>query len=71
MRRHNLDAQEALQRIPDEVAQMVDLPFVQLRSTSTGQSFRLFIEQGATQDNPTLGDFNAYGLSQRATIPWF
>ncbi|MEO8120391.1 MAG: type I-F CRISPR-associated endoribonuclease Cas6/Csy4 [Rhodoferax sp.] len=71
MRRHNLDAQEALQRIPDEAACLVDLPFVQLRSTSTGQSFRLFIEHGPALVNPIPGDFNAYGLSQLATIPWF
>ncbi len=71
MRRHNLDAQESLQRIPDEAARLVDLPFVQLRSASTGQSFRLFIEHGPVQANPIPGDFNAYGLSQQATIPWF
>ncbi len=71
MRRHHFDAQEARQRIPDETAQLVHLPFVQLCSTSTGQSFRLFIEHGLTQNNPTPGDFNAYGLSQQATIPWF
>ena len=71
MRRHNLDAQVALQRIPDEVAHMVDLPFVQLRSSSTGQSFGLYIEHGRAQANPIAGDFNSYGLSQLATIPWF
>ncbi len=71
MRRHNLDAQEARQRIPDESARLVGLPFVQLRSTSTGQSFRLYIEHGTVQDNPIPGDFNAFGLSQLATIPWF
>lgn len=71
MRRHGIDAQEACQRIPDEAARLVDLPFVQLRSTSTGQSFRLFIEHGPAQDNPIPGGFNAYGLSQLATIPWF
>jgi CRISPR-associated endonuclease Csy4 len=71
MRRHNLDAQEAHQRIPDEVARLVNLPFVQLRSTSTGQTFRLFIEHGPVQSNAMAGNFNAYGLSQVATIPWF
>ena len=71
MRRHHLDEQEALQRIPNETARLVHLPFVQLHSTSTGQSFRLFIEHGLTQDHPTPGEFNAYGLSQQATIPWF
>lgn len=71
MRRHDIDAQEAHQRIPDEAARLAELPFVQLRSTSTGQTFRLFIEHGSTQPNAIAGDFNAYGLSQAATIPWF
>lgn len=71
MRRHNLDAQEAQQRIPDDLARLVRLPFVQLRSTSTGQTYRLFIEHGPAQSNPTPGDFNTYGLSRVATVPWF
>ncbi|MDO8457425.1 MAG: type I-F CRISPR-associated endoribonuclease Cas6/Csy4 [Burkholderiaceae bacterium] len=71
MRRHGIDEQQARQRIPDESARLAHLPFVQLRSTSTGQSFRLFIDHGPVQPGAVPGDFNAYGLSQGATIPWF
>jgi CRISPR-associated endonuclease Csy4 len=71
MRRHDLDEQQARERIPDRFARLVHLPFVQLRSTSTGQSFMLFIDHGPLQSEAVPGDFNAYGLSQRATIPWF
>jgi CRISPR-associated endonuclease Csy4 len=71
MRRHGLDEQEARQRIPDESACLAHLPFVQLRSTSTGQTFRLFIDHGPMQPGAVPGDCNAYGLSQGATIPWF
>lgn len=71
MRRHALSEQEAYQRIPDEVARFTHLPFVQLRSTSTGQPFRLFIDHGPILPGAIPGDFNAYGLSQEATIPWF
>lgn len=71
MRRHDLDAQEAQQRIPDRVARLAKLPYVQLRSTSTGQSFRLFIEHRPAESDAIVGDFNAFGLSQAATIPWF
>lgn len=46
-------------------------PFLQLRSQSTGQSFRLFIEHGKLVDEPVGGGFSAYGLSVAATIPWF
>jgi len=71
MRRHDLDAQQARHYIPDEVAQVAKQPYVQLRSTSTGQSFRLFIDHGAPQSHAIAGDFNTYGLSQTATVPWF
>lgn len=71
MRRHDIDVQEALQRIPDEVAHLSKLPYVQLRSTSTGQTFRLFIDHGPAQPHAIGGTFNAFGLSQGATIPWF
>ena len=71
MRRHDIDEQTARQRIPDDSARFTQLPFLQLRSTSTGQTFRLFIEHGPIQPNAVSGDFNAYGLSQGATIPWF
>ncbi|SEK39489.1 type I-F CRISPR-associated endoribonuclease Cas6/Csy4 [Nitrosovibrio tenuis] len=71
MRRHDLDVEEAHRRISDEVARLADLPYVQLRSTSSGQSFRLFIEHGPAQSHAVAGNFNAYGLSQVATIPWF
>ncbi|NMM37364.1 MAG: type I-F CRISPR-associated endoribonuclease Cas6/Csy4 [Glaciimonas sp.] len=71
MRRHDMDAEEARERIPDESARFAHLPFVQLRSTSTAQTFRLFIDHGPSQPNAVSGAFNAYGLSQGATIPWF
>ncbi len=71
MRRHDLSEQEACQRIPDDLARLTHLPFILLRSTSTGHTFKLFIEHCAIQSSPVLGDFNAYGLSQGATVPWF
>lgn len=71
MHRHNESEAEVLERIPDSVEQRVPLPFVQVRSASTGQRFSLFIEHSPIQKTPTPGAFNAYGLSRTATIPWF
>lgn len=71
MRRHGLDAQQACQRIPDSAARFVHAPFVQLRSASTGQSFRLFIEHGPLVNDAHPGRFTSYGLSHAATVPWF
>ncbi len=71
MRRHGIDATDALARVPDNAAERLDLPFVQLRSLSTAQSFKLFVQHGALQDAASPGGFGAYGLSPTATIPWF
>ena len=71
MRRQGIDEDAARQRIPDESARLSHLPFVQLRSTSTGQDFRLFIDHGPVQSGAVPGGFNAYGLGQGATTPWF
>ena len=70
-KRHGLDEAQARARIPDSAAETLQLPFVQLRSNSTGQTFRMFLSKGEVQSVPVLGEFNAYGLSPQATIPWF
>lgn len=62
---------EAEQKISFDKQQKLNLPFAQLKSLSTQQNFRLFIQHGRMQDQPVLGKFNAYGLSCEATVPWF
>ncbi len=71
MRRHGASEQEAQARIPDDVARYARWPSVDLRSASTGHSFKLFIAHGPEQREPEAGSFSAYGLSQGSTIPWF
>lgn len=46
------------------------LPYIQLQSSSRGERFRLFIEKAELKE-AVEGDFNCYGLSKTATIPWF
>ncbi|MGV0958701.1 MAG: type I-F CRISPR-associated endoribonuclease Cas6/Csy4 [Limnohabitans sp.] len=71
MRRHGLTEEQAKERIPDSAAETLNLPFLTLRSQSTGQTFRLFIRLGPEQDTAVPGDFGSYGLSPRTTVPWF
>lgn len=71
MRRHDLSEEEARKRIPDTVARALDLPFVTLRSQSTGQHFRLFIRHGPLQVTAEEGGFTCYGLSKGGFVPWF
>ena len=71
MRRHGLSEAEAAERVPDNAAERLDLPFVAMRSASTGQSFRLYLRLGPTVGHAMSGQFNSYGLSADATVPWF
>jgi CRISPR-associated endonuclease Csy4 len=71
MRRHGLTAEQAQERIPDSATELLDLPFLTLRSQSTGQTFRLFIRHGPVQATPVVGEFGTYGLSPQTTVPWF
>ena len=71
MKRHQLSEAQARERIPDSVGRMTDLPYVPMASSSTAQQFKLFLALGAAQPQPQAGDFNTYGLSTTATVPWF
>ncbi len=62
---------DAIAVIPDGVEEHLSLPYLHIKSESTGQSFRLFIEHQAPQPQATKGEFNSYGLSTQATVPWF
>ena len=71
MARKGETVEQATAAIPDTVERKPNLPFAQLRSSSTGQPFCLFVEHGALQSQAVAGDFNTYGLSLSATVPWF
>lgn len=71
IKRHDLDEDTARRRIPDSAMQLTRLPWVEMRSQSSGQRFRLFIEHGPLQDAATPGRFSSYGLSASTTVPWF
>ncbi|MBJ3814240.1 type I-F CRISPR-associated endoribonuclease Cas6/Csy4 [Shimwellia pseudoproteus] len=66
-----LTEEEACQRLLSARDSVSRLPFIQMRSLSSGQSFRLFISLGAVAAAPVSGTFTSYGLSAVATIPWF
>ncbi|MDX5628744.1 MULTISPECIES: type I-F CRISPR-associated endoribonuclease Cas6/Csy4 [unclassified Brenneria] len=66
-----LTEQQAAERIPFTCEKRTNLPYLQLKSLSSGEMFRLFISQGPLQDTPAIGTFSSYGLSATATVPWF
>lgn len=70
MKRHGVSELEAQSIIPEKFVQQLNLPYATLFSRSTGQSFRLFIEQQKVTTH-VRGRFNTYGLSDHATVPLF
>ncbi|MAQ99987.1 MAG: type I-F CRISPR-associated endoribonuclease Cas6/Csy4 [Oceanospirillaceae bacterium] len=66
-----LTEEEALERIPEEQQKVLKQPFIQMRSLSNGNPMRVYVEHGPVRDEPVTGEFNSYGLSAQATIPWF
>jgi len=52
-------------------SQGLDNPFLELVSSSNGNKYRKFIELGELTDKPTYGQFDTFGLSKQATVPWF
>lgn len=71
MRRKGETADQAVAAIPDDVERTPDLPYIHLRSASTGQPFCLFVDQAEELTEAVPGTFNSYGLSQGGTVPWF
>jgi CRISPR-associated endonuclease Csy4 len=70
-RRHGLSEAEASARVPAGPGERLALPYLEVRSSSTGQEFRLYLRLGPPEPEPRPGSFNAYGLSASATVPWF
>lgn len=66
-----LTTEEAERKKSECNEQHLKMPFVQLKSHSSGQSFRLYIQQGKLLESPQADKFSDYGFSGDATIPWF
>ena len=73
MKRQGLTYEQAVEQIPDSVAEQLDLPFVRIKSHSTGgQQFPLFIRQTTVSEpNHSGTSFSKYGLSASTPVPKF
>ncbi len=49
----------------------LDNPYIELQSTSNGHRHRRYIEFGELLDHQVRGEFDSFGLSKTATVPWF
>lgn len=70
-RHEGVTMEEAESLIPFSSEKRLHLPYLQLKSESTGQHFRLFLEHETELTQSVSGEFNSYGLSNTATVPWF
>lgn len=69
-KRHNVDYGEALKIYDSMEEKVLKLPFIMLQSLSSNQEMKLFVGKSQSIiEKP--GDFNSYGLSKEATVPWF
>jgi len=66
-----LSEEEAIVSIPLLKEKRLSAPYLQMKSHSTAQAFKLFVEHSPVVDKPVKGSFSAYGFSATATIPWF
>lgn len=62
MKRHHLTLETARERYAEHRPERVALPYLSVRSASTNQSFRLYVNQRPAAA-PCVGTFSAYGLS--------
>ncbi len=51
--------------------QSLDNPYLELISGSNGHKHRRYIEFGEISEKPVKGQFDKFGLSKTATVPWF
>jgi CRISPR-associated endonuclease Csy4 len=49
----------------------LDNPYLELQSGSNGHRHRRYIEFGELLNEPVSGQFDQFGLSKTATVPWF
>ncbi|WP_428240249.1 type I-F CRISPR-associated endoribonuclease Cas6/Csy4 [Gynuella sp.] len=49
----------------------LDNPYLELTSASSGHKYLRFIQLGPITDTSVAGEFDQFGLSKTATIPWF
>jgi CRISPR-associated endonuclease Csy4 len=51
--------------------QSLDNPYLELESASNGHKHRRYLAFGEPSHSKTLGEFDFFGLSKTASIPWF
>ncbi len=71
IKRGSVSEAEAKQYRAKMFSKGLDDPYIELQSASNGHRHRRYIEFGELLDDPVDGEFDSFGLSKTATVPWF
>jgi len=71
IKRGSISSSEVKQYKAKMFQKSLDQPYLELESVSNGHKHRRYINFGEVQDAPVNGEFDHFGLSKKATIPWF
>ena len=69
-KRKDISYEEALKNYEGFKANETKLPFIMMKSLSTDNQMKIFIEKNRKKDFVN-GLFSTYGLSKTTTVPWF
>ncbi len=71
VKRKGLDFPQALQDYDGYREERIDTPYINIKSQSTGEYFRLFILKKLSDKNSDKKEFSCYGLDSKSTVPEF
>jgi CRISPR-associated endonuclease Csy4 len=71
LKRGSINEQDAKQYKAKMFTKGLDNPYLELVSGSSGHKHRRYIDFGELLTQPVLGEFDQFGLSKTATVPWF
>jgi CRISPR-associated endonuclease Csy4 len=71
VKRGSISPQDVTKYLKLKEKNLLKGPYLELKSNSNKNIHRRYIEQGALLQHPTSGEFDYFGLSKEATIPWF
>jgi CRISPR-associated endonuclease Csy4 len=71
IKRGSISPEETKQYKAKMFQQGLDNPYLELESTSNGHKHRRYIQFSELSSQVVEGEFDQFGLSKTATIPWF
>ncbi len=71
IKRGSINAEDAKKYRAKMFTQGLDNPYLELESSSNGNKHRRYLQFSGLLDEAILGEFDQFGLSKMATVPWF